>query len=117
MFIFGGLTGDQMRPIKPPIELRKPLESVSLQTHQNPSGGTQALKIRGVNITSCPNSILWARVLLMEAHRWLATGFVVLVLVSFPFLLLALGLGWVHRWMEASLRKLTFNLRGAHIPR
>ena len=53
----------------------------------------------------------------MEAHRWLAAGFVVLVLVSFPFLLFALGLGWVHRWMEASLRKLTFNLRGAHISR
>ena len=53
----------------------------------------------------------------MEAHRWLAAGFVVLALVSFPFLLFALGLGWVHRWMEASLRKLTFNLLGAHIPR
>jgi hypothetical protein len=53
----------------------------------------------------------------METHRWLAVGFVVLALVSIPFLLSALGLGWVHRWMEDSLRKLTFNLRGAHIPR
>ena len=53
----------------------------------------------------------------MKTHRWLAASFIFLVLVSFPFLLFALGLGWVHRWMEASLRELTFNLRGAHIPR
>ena len=52
----------------------------------------------------------------MEAHRWLAAGFVVLVLVSFPFLLFALGLGWVHRWMEVGLRKLTFNRRGLIFP-
>ena len=53
----------------------------------------------------------------METHRWLAAGLVVLAFVSFPFLLFALGLGWVHRWMEVGLRKLTINLRGAHIPR
>ena len=53
----------------------------------------------------------------METHRWLAAGLVVLAFVSFPFLLFALGLGWVHRWMEVGLRKLTFNLRCAHISR
>ena len=53
----------------------------------------------------------------METYRWLAVGFVVLAIASIPFLLSALALGWVHRWMEVILRKLTFNLRGAHIPR
>ena len=41
----------------------------------------------------------------METHRWLAAGLVVLAFVSFPFLLFALGLGWVHRWMEVGLRR------------
>ena len=52
----------------------------------------------------------------METHRWLAVGLFILMFVSFSFLLFALGLGWIHRWMEVGLRKLTFNLRGAYIP-